>query len=42
MLCIVVVAGGESVKAAGKAVDRRVEVEVVIVGENNVEIAIEM
>ncbi len=41
MLCVVVVASGKGVEAAGKAVDWRVEVEVVIIGEDNVEIAIQ-
>lgn len=41
MFCVVVVAGGKGVEATGEAVDGGVEVEVVIVGKDDVEVAVE-
>lgn len=40
MLGIIIIAGGESIKTASKTVDGRVEVEVVIVGEDDVEVPV--
>lgn len=42
MLGIIIIAGGESIKTAGKTVDGRVEVEVVIVGEDDVEVPVQL
>lgn len=40
MLGIVIIAGRESIKTAGKTVDGRIEVEVVIVGKDDVEVPV--
>jgi hypothetical protein len=41
MLGIVVVAGGEGVEAAGEAVDGRFQIEIIVVGEDDVEVSVE-
>ena len=40
MLCVVVVARSECVEATGEAVDGGVEIEVIIVGEDDVKVAV--
>jgi hypothetical protein len=40
VLRIVVVAGGEGIETPSKAVDGRVKVEIIIIGEDNMEIAV--
>lgn len=40
MFGIVIIAGGESIKTAGKPVDGRIEVKIVIVGEDDMEVPV--
>lgn len=42
MLGIVVFAGGEGVKATCQSINRRVEIHIVIIGENDVEVSIQL
>ena len=42
MLCIVVLACRKRVKPTGQAVDGRIVVEVIVVGEDDVEVAVEL
>ena len=42
MFGVIIIAGGKSIKAASKTVDGGIEVEIVIVGEDNVEVPVEL
>lgn len=42
MFGVVIIARGEGIEAAGKTVNGRVEVEVVIVGKDDVEVSVEL
>jgi hypothetical protein len=42
VLSIVIVAGGECIETSRKAVNRRVEVEVIVVGKDYVKISIQV
>lgn len=42
VLGVVVLAGGKGVEAAGKAVDGRIEVDVIVIGEDDVKVAVQL
>lgn len=42
MLGIIIITGGEGVEAAGQPVDGRVEGEVIVVGEDDVEVPVQL
>lgn len=42
MLCVVVLAGGKGVEPAGQTVDRRLQIQIVVVRKNYMKIPVEL